>query len=108
MLQNSGFNDLREWKKGRGPHRKAALALSGMMAAGLIVSSYSNSLEAQEMVPVCGLEEHVHSEACYSYPETSQLICSEVDPYLQNILLNDLSLGQQVFYYPQVLSLLKL
>ena len=73
MSRNSGFNGQNEWRKGKGPHRKAALALSGMMAAGLIVSAYT-SIEAEEMVPVCGLEEHVHTEACYSYPETSQLI----------------------------------
>ena len=66
--------------------RRAVAAMTTvMMGAGLVVSSYANSAAAQDAAPVCGLEEHVHTEACYSYQGPAQLICREVDPYLQNV-----------------------
>ena len=66
--------------------RRAVAAMTTvMMGAGMVVSSYANSAAALDAAPVCGLEEHVHTEACYSYPEPVQLICREVDPYLQNV-----------------------
>ena len=85
MALKSGFKCKKKMGKGRTVRRTAAFALAGMMTAGLAVSAFSAGLDAQDMVPVCGLEEHVHTEACYSYPEPAQLICREVDPYLQNV-----------------------
>ena len=85
MALKSGFKCKKKMGKGRTMRRTAAFALAGMMTAGLAVSAFSAGLDAQDMVPVCGLEEHVHTEACYSYPEPAQLICREVDPYLQNV-----------------------
>ena len=66
MARNFRFRRGKEERKCGKLHRSVAAAATGMMTAVLIVSAYSSSLEAEEMVPVCGLEEHVHMEACYN------------------------------------------
>ena len=68
MALKSGFKCKKKMGKGRTMRRTAAFALAGMMTAGLAVSAFSAGLDAQDMVPVCGLEEHVHTEDCYPMP----------------------------------------
>ena len=84
MILNLRY-EKRETGKLQKLRRTGVSVIMSMMAAGLVMTSYSNSLRAQDAVSACGMEEHVHAEACYRIPEPAQLICREVDPYLQNV-----------------------
>ena len=67
--------------KRKGFRRFTAVFMAGVLLAGNL-PVYADT-EAAE--PVCGLTEHVHTEACYTAVEPVSLNCASADAHLQSI-----------------------
>ena len=67
--------------KRKGFRRFTAVLMAGVLLAGNL-PVYADT-EAAE--PICGLTEHVHTEACYTALKPASLNCASADAHLQSI-----------------------
>ena len=83
VFENYNENLLK--KRGERRRRAIALALAGVMVAGLTGYTLMSPAETISEEPVCGFTEHVHTAECYTALEPAYLTCLQTDPVFQTV-----------------------